>query len=153
MINQNGTDVWRIWQMSFDASCIFCKIVQKQAPASSIYEDQTTLAFLDIRPLTMGHTLVISKEHYMDIFDIPEHAFCQMHTTAKRVAKAVKAATNADGISIFQQNGKAAGQDIFHIHIHVVPRFMGQKLASFSSLELVDRDVLDKWAKKIARHL
>lgn len=139
--------------MGFDESCIFCKIIQKQAPASIIYQDQSAIAFLDIRPLTMGHTLIIPKGHYTDIFDITKEAHCQMHNVAKHVAKAIKAATKADGISIFQQNGKAAGQDIFHIHVHVVPRFEGQRLSSFSSLELVDRDVLDKMAKKIIQHL
>jgi histidine triad (HIT) family protein len=139
--------------MAFEDSCIFCKIVQKQAPASIIYEDQFTMAFLDIRPLTMGHTLVISKGHYTNIFDIPKEALCQIHITAKHVAKAVKTATKADGISIFQQNGRAAGQDIFHIHVHVVPRFEGQGLSSFSSLELVDRDMLDNIAKKVVLHL
>ena len=139
--------------MAFDPSCIFCKIVQRQAPSSIIYEDQSAMAFLDIRPLYMGHTLVIPKPHYVDIFDIPEADLSHVHVVSKLVAPAIKAATEADGISIIQQNGKAAGQDIFHIHVHVVPRFEGQKLPHFSELTQVDREKLDVAAQKIRRYL
>jgi histidine triad (HIT) family protein len=139
--------------LTFDESCIFCKIVVKRAPASIIYEDETVLVFLDIRPLNIGHTLVIPKAHYVDIFDISENALSQMYKVAKLVSFAVKKATNADGISIIQQNGKAAGQDIFHIHVHVVPRFEGQKLPPFSELREVERGKLDALAKKIKQHL
>jgi histidine triad (HIT) family protein len=139
--------------LTFDESCIFCKIVTKQAPASIIYEDETVMAFLDIRPLNEGHTLVIPKKHYVDIFDIPEDQLSQVHTVAKQVSTAVKKATNADGISIIQQNDKAAGQDIFHFHVHIVPRFEGQKLPSFSDLRKVERVKLDNMAKKIKKHL
>ena len=139
--------------MTFDKSCIFCKIVRKQLQASIIYEDEKVVAFLDIRPLNEGHTLVIPKNHYVDIFDISENQLSEVHLVAKQVSKAVKKATKADGISIIQQNGKAAGQDIFHFHVHVVPRFEGQKLPSFSSLVEVERTKLDGTAKKIKQQL
>jgi len=139
--------------LTFDESCIFCKIVRKQAPASIVYEDETVMVFLDIRPLNIGHTLVIPKAHCVDIFDIPETLQSQVHKVAKQVSFAVKKATNADGISIIQQNGKAAGQDIFHLHVHVVPRFEGQKLPPFSDLKEVERAKLDGLAKKIKQHL
>ncbi len=138
--------------MTFDDSCIFCKIASKQASASIIYEDETAIAFLDIRPLTEGHSLVIPKKHYVDMFDIPEDQLSQVYSVAKQVSKAVKKATNADGISIIQQNGKAAGQDIFHLHVHIVPRFEGQKLPSFSTLKEVERAKLDSMAKEIKKH-
>jgi histidine triad (HIT) family protein len=136
----------------FDESCIFCKIVRKQAPSSIIYEDETVMAFLDIRPLNMGHTLVIPKAHYVDIFNIPQILLSQIHKIVKQVSLPIKEATNADGISIIQQNGKAAGQDIFHIHVHVVPRFEGQKLPSFSELREVERAQLDIMTKKIKQY-
>jgi histidine triad (HIT) family protein len=139
--------------LSFDESCIFCKIVRKQAPASIIYEDESVIAFLDIRPLNLGHTLVIPKKHYVDIFDISEDQLSQVHKVAKQVSTAVKKATNADGISIIQQNSKAAGQNIFHLHVHVVPRFEGQKLPSFSALKEVERAKLEGVAKKIKQQL
>jgi histidine triad (HIT) family protein len=137
----------------FDESCIFCKIVRKQAPASIVYEDETLIVFLDLRPLNIGHTLVIPKAHYVDIFDIPEKELSQVHKVAKQVSFAIKKATNADGISIIQQNGKASGQDIFHLHVHVVPRFEGQKLPRFSDLQEVERIKLDGMAKKIKQCL
>ena len=139
--------------MTSDEPCIFCKIVRKQAPASIVYEDETVMVFLDIRPLNIGHTLVIPKAHCVDIFDIPETLQSQVHKVTKQVSFAVKKATNADGISIIQQNGKAAGQDIFHLHVHVVPRFEGQKLPPFSDLKEVERAKLDGLAKKIRQHL
>jgi len=127
--------------------------VRKQAPASIIYEDETVMAFLDIRPLNDGHTLVIPKKHYVDIFDIPEDQLSKVHKVAKQVSTAVKRATNADGITIIQQNGKAAGQDIFHFHVHLVPRFEGQKLPSFSALKEAERAKLEEIAKKIKKQL
>lgn len=142
-----------VLNLPIDESCIFCKIVVKQAPASIVCEDETILVFLDIRPLNMGHTLVIPKDHYVDIFDIPENVLSQMYKVVKLVSSAVKKTTNADGISIIQQNGKASGQDIFHIHVHVVPRFEGQKLPPFSELREVERAKLDALAKKIKQQL
>jgi histidine triad (HIT) family protein len=139
--------------MKVDVSCIFCKIVAKEAASSILYEDDTVIAFLDIRPLTMGHTLVIPKDHYVDIFDIPPKELTSVHLVAKQLAFAVKKATSADGISIIQQNGKAAGQDIFHFHVHVVPRFAGQTLPRFSELKEVERVKLDGMAEKIRQQL
>ena len=143
---QEGPD----WMLN--ETCIFCRIVRKQAPSTVIYEDETVMVFLDIRPLNLGHTLVIPKTHYVDIFDIPEKELSQIHKVAKQVSFAIKKATAADGISIIQQNGKAAGQDIFHLHVHVVPRFKGQKLHSFSELREVDRATLDVMAEKIKQN-
>jgi diadenosine tetraphosphate (Ap4A) HIT family hydrolase len=122
-------------------------------PASIIYEDESVVAFLDIRPLNMGHTLVIPKAHYIDIFETPETELSNVHKVSKRISIAVKKATAADGISIIQQNGKAAGQDICHIHVHVVPRFEGQKLPGFSELKEVERAKLDEMAKRIRQEL
>ena len=97
-----------------EKTCIFCKIVRKEAPSSILYEDAQVLAFMDIRPVSEGHVLIIPKQHYVDIFDIPEELLAQTHKVTKKISAAVKQATKADGISIVQQNGKAAGQDIFH---------------------------------------
>jgi len=139
--------------LSFDESCIFCKIVRKQASASIIYEDRSVMAFLDIRPINLGHTLVITKAHYIDIFDTPANELSMVHKVAKMVSGAIKKTSNADGISIIQQNGKAAGQDIFHLHVHVVPRFESQKMPRFSDLKEVDRTKLDDIAQKIRKLL
>ena len=134
-------------------SCIFCRIAQKQVPASVVFEDEKALAFLDIRPLSKGHTLVIPEAHYESIFDIPKDLIAYLHGVTKRVAIAVAKATNADGISIRQQNGKAAGQDILHLHVHIIPRYEGKKLPSFSETSEADREELSRTAAKIRKHL
>ena len=111
------------------------------------------LAFLDINQLNEGHTLIIPKDHYANVFDIPEKLVAHVYRVAKRVALAVKEATRADGISIIQQNGKAADQKVFHLHVHVIPRFEGQKLTRFRELAKADRKKLDQIAAKIKRHM
>ena len=136
-----------------ESSCVFCKIARKQASAALVYEDESVMAFLDIRPLSEGHTLVIPKEHYATIFEIPEELVAHLHRIVKRVALAVKKATEADGISIIQQNGKAAGQEIFHLHVHVIPRFEGQKLMRFSETSEVDKEKLNQVAANIRWHM
>jgi histidine triad (HIT) family protein len=129
--------------------CIFCRIIGKEAPASILYEDDKALVFLDIRPLNQGHTLVIPKEHYETVYDMPEELVRHIYTVVKRMAVAVKAATKADGITIIQQNGHAAGQEIFHMHVHVVPRYEGQKLPHFRDIPNASREQLEQAAKKI----
>jgi histidine triad (HIT) family protein len=140
-------------EMKSDDSCIFCKIVKHEIPSSIVYETDTIMVFLDIRPLSLGHTLVIPKEHYVDLFDIPNQLLCDIHNATKLVSAAVKEATDADGISIIQQNGKAAGQDIFHLHVHIVPRYEGEKLPPFSELKMVEREKLEEMANKIRQNL
>jgi histidine triad (HIT) family protein len=134
-------------------SCIFCRIAQKRVPANLVYEDGKAMAFLDIRPLNEGHTLIIPRLHYENIFDIPQELIMHIQGVTKRVALAVKKATQADGISIMQQNGKAAGQEIFHLHVHVIPRFEGQKLPKFSETSEASIEKLSQTAAKIGRYL
>lgn len=136
-----------------ESECIFCKIVRKEAPASILYEDAKSLAFMDIHPVSEGHTLIIPKQHYVDIFDVPEETLAAVHMLAKKIAVAVKEAIKADGISIVQQSGKAAGQDIFHLHAHVIPRFQGVKMYQFEKMEEIERADLELAAKKIRRQL
>ena len=114
-----------------------------------VYEDGEVLAFMDIRPVSEGHTLVIPKRHYADIFDTPEELVAATTKVTKRIALAAKKATQADGISIVQQNGEAAGQDIFHLHLHIIPRFEGRKMPNFSELKAARRENLDQAAAKI----
>jgi histidine triad (HIT) family protein len=134
-------------------SCIFCRIAQKRVPANLVYEDEKAMAFLEIRPLNEGHTLIIPRLHYENIFDIPQELIMHIQGVTKRVALAVKKATQADGISIMQQNGKAAGQEIFHLHVHVIPRFEGQKLPKFSETSEASIEKLSQTAAKIGRYL
>jgi len=111
------------------------------------------MAFLDIRPVNEGHALVIPKGHYTDIFDVPSELLGKVHQITKKIAIAVKQAVNADGISIIQQNGRAANQDIFHLHVHVIPRYTGEKVKSFHELQIAEPKQLDQTAEKIKQHL
>ncbi len=107
--------------------CVFCDIIARRAPAHIVYEDEATVAFMDIMPIHEGHTLVVPKTHAADAFEIdPEEAAAAMRTAVK-VARAVKAAFGCDGVNIFQSNGPAAGQTVFHFHIHVLPRWAGDR--------------------------
>ena len=139
--------------MKFDEECIFCKIVQKQAPSSIIYEDNLVIAFLDIKPASEGHILVISKEHYEGIFDIPSELLGKVYQVTKTVANAAKQALNADGMNIMQQNGRAANQEIFHLHVHIIPRYNGQKMKTIQELQIADRKQLEITANKIKPYL
>ena len=106
-------------QMAQD--CIFCQIIRKEAPANVVYEDHQVAAFLSNRPVNEGHTLVVPKKHYENIFEIPEEEAAYLFRVAKRVADAVRNAKSAEGIRIVQNNGWAAGQVVFHLHVHVIP--------------------------------
>lgn len=102
-------------------NCIFCRIIHKQSPASFVYEDDHIVAFLSNRPVNEGHTLVVPKKHYENIYDIPEEEIAYLAKIVKRVAHAVRDAMEAEGIRVVQNNGWAAGQVIFHFHMHVIP--------------------------------
>jgi len=131
--------------------CEFCKIVRNEAPASRIYEDERVMAFLDIRPLNEGHTLVIPKKHYETIYNVPDEEIEHLFKVAKKVAVVVKKAVNAEGITISQHNEKAAGQDIFHLHVHIIPRYEGQKLPRYEEIPEANREKLEAVAEKIRR--
>jgi len=103
--------------------CIFCKIVNKEIPATVIYEDSDVLVFMDIGPIIKGHALVIAKKHYNPVTETPDEILTRLHLPAKRIAKAQMNGLGADGVNIMQNNGTAAGQEVPHIHIHVIPRF------------------------------
>ena len=134
-------------------SCIFCRIARKEAPASIVYEDEEILVFMDTRPVTEGHTLIIPKKHYENIFDISAELNAKVYKIVKRVSLAVRKATKADGISIIQQNGRAAGQEVFHLHVHVIPRYEGQKLPRFGENPNTSRAELDRISTQIKLHL
>ena len=102
--------------------CIFCKIIKGEIGAHKVYEDKDTLAFLDINPVNIGHVLVIPKGHYANIFEIPEKDLLDVVRTVKKVSHAVKKGLKADGINITMNNEPAAGQVVFHLHIHIIPR-------------------------------
>jgi histidine triad (HIT) family protein len=127
--------------------------VQKESPASIVYEDERVTAFLDIRPLNEGHTLVIPREHYETVYDMPDDLNAHIYGIVKRIAIVVKNLMKADGITIIQQNGHAAGQEVFHLHVHVVPRYEGQKLPHFHDIPNANRERLERAAERLRQQL
>ena len=105
--------------------CIFCTIIKGEIPSEKVYEDEKTMAFLDIGPVNKGHTLVIPKEHHETLLDTPKELLKEVIVIVKKVSTAVKKGVSADGINIGVSNYKAAGQVVPHVHFHVIPRFEG----------------------------
>ena len=114
------------WDCQMD--CIFCAIGQGRAPAEIIFEDEETLAFMDINPASPGHALVIPKRHARNIYDLDEETAAAVMKATARVARAIKRALQPDGMNLVQSNEQAGGQDIFHFHMHIIPRWYGDGL-------------------------
>jgi len=103
--------------------CIFCKIVKGELPSKKMYEDKDVIAFLDINPASRGHTLVIPKKHYANIFDVDNSTLGKIMDVAKTISERAKNRLHAEGVNILQSNGRHAGQIVDHIHVHVIPRY------------------------------
>jgi histidine triad (HIT) family protein len=141
-------------------TCPFCGIASGKAPASIVYEDATVLAFMDLNPASIGHALVVPREHWENIYEVPENVLAELFSVVKRVSVAVKKTVGAEGISILQLNGRAAGQMVMHFHVHVIPRFRGDPLSKavgamigHQGFEKQERRGLDKTARKIRENL
>lgn len=106
-------------------NCIFCKIAAGEIPALTLFEDEDVKVIFDAGPATKGHALVIPKAHVANVFEISDELLAKAHVVARKVAIALKEATGCDGVNILQNNGEVAGQSVFHLHIHVIPRYEG----------------------------
>ena len=131
------------------SDCIFCKIVAGEVPAHKVYEDDFALAFLDISPTTPGHTLVIPKEHHEKFDDIPEETLGSYMNAVQKVSKAVDA--YSEGFNLLQNNGRVAGQLVFHVHFHVIPRRAGDgvSIGHWEKAQGVDMDAVQKDLQKL----
>ena len=132
--------------------CVFCRIAHSPDVPHLVYADELTVAFMDLRQFNPGHTLVIPKKHFVTLLDMPEREVGKLFESTRIVAMAVKNGTNADGLSLVQSNGKAAGQVVTHVHVHLIPRFMSEGPVSLegvlSSKKMTD-GMLDKIASAI----
>jgi histidine triad (HIT) family protein len=135
--------------MTAKPDCIFCAIVAGRAPAAKIAESEHALAFLDLFPVAEGHALVIPKPHYENLFEADETTLPDVHLLARRVALAMRRALAPDGMMVFQLNGAAAGQTVFHYHAHLLPRMAGSELR-LHGREAADRGRLAEIAAAIA---
>jgi len=103
--------------------CIYCKIIKGELPSYTIYEDDNFKAILDIFPSSLGHTLIIPKHHYQGLFDLGEKESKEIIDFSKKIAGLLKEVLGCDGMNILQNNGQAAGQTVFHYHMHLIPRY------------------------------
>jgi histidine triad (HIT) family protein len=134
--------------MAYDTGNVFARILRGEIPAHKVHEDAHTLAFMDVMPQADGHTLVIPKAAAGNIFEVPPEALAATILTTQRVARAVQRAFDAPGILIAQLNGSAAGQSVFHLHFHVVPRHAGLDLR-FHARDMADPKILAEHAARV----
>ena len=135
------------------ADCVFCRIMAKQIPATVVHEDEHTLAFMDIGQVNPGHVLVALKKHAENIFALDDAQAAAVFRSAAKVARAIRGAFEPQGLSVYQANGAAAGQTVFHLHIHLVPRYEGDGMALTWPVKNPPRDKLADYAEKIRAKL
>jgi histidine triad (HIT) family protein len=135
--------------MTLDANCIFCKIIRGEVPSFKLYENDKTVAFMDINPINPGHALIAPKFHARDIFETPDEWVGATMVTTRRIARAVQATVQPYGMNIVQANGPGAKQSVFHLHIHVVPRLKDDNLTMNWPINPGDKDAIAKLAERI----
>jgi histidine triad (HIT) family protein len=137
--------------MNSDPDCIFCKIIAGEAPATVVHNDDVAASFMDINPLTPGHLLVFPKEHHDSIATIPGSVLSHMTLVAQWLAAALRASpVRTDGINLFLADGAAAGQEVFHSHLHVIPRWSGDGIRIQSNRQpSPTREALEQLAASI----
>ena len=108
-----------------DENCIFCKILAGEIPSTAVYEDDDFKAILDVNPAARGHVIILPKNHAANIYELPDEDASKIMIVAKKIATAIEKAYHCDGVNILQNYGEAAGQTVFHLHVHVIPRFKG----------------------------
>lgn len=134
-------------------NCLFCNIVQGRVPSQAVYETDSIYVFLDINPVNPGHTLVIPKEHYTTVFDVPPALGGELLETVQLVGKAVMRATEAGGLNVFQNNFRTAGQIVDHAHWHLVPRFTGDGHQLWVQTPYENREAMQRMAEAIQERL
>lgn len=138
--------------MAYDRNNIFAKILRGEIPATRVFEDEHTLAFMDVMPQSDGHTLVVPKAPAENLFDLDPEMAATVMRNGQIIAAAVKRAFNADGITLMQFNGAEAGQTVFHFHLHIVPRYAGQPLRTHGH-NMADPALLEEQARRIRKEL
>ena len=134
--------------MAYDSNNVFAKILRGEIPSVKVYEDAKTLAFMDVMPQADGHVLVIPKEAAENIFDLSPEGAAAMMATTQRIAKAVKKGIGTPGIMVAQLNGSPAGQSVFHVHFHIIPRSAGVDFR-LHARQMENPDKLKTFAEKI----
>ena len=136
--------------MSAENACIFCMIVAGEAPAHKVYENDRLLIFMDLFPVSPGHTLIIPKAHGKDLFEVEPGDLQAMIAHSKPLAEAIREVFSPDGIAVVQLNGAAAGQTVFHYHMHLIPRMEGDPPGGLHGKKQAEASVLAERASKLA---
>ena len=135
------------------SDCVFCKIVAGQIPSTKVYEDEHTLAFMDLGQVNPGHVLVAEKKHAPHLFELDETQAAAVARACVKVSKAIQSAFKPEGLSVYQANGKAAGQTVFHYHVHLLPRHAGDGMELTWPVKNPPREKLEDYAAKIRAEL
>jgi len=135
------------------SDCVFCKIVARQIPATLVHEDADTLAFMDIGQVNPGHVLVACKAHVENIYGLQEAQAAAVFQAAAKVARAIRAAFDPPGLSVYQANGTPAGQTVFHFHVHVLPRHDADGMQLVWPVKNPPREKLEEYAAQIRARL
>lgn len=126
------------------ADCIFCKLANGEIPTNSIYEDDDFKVILDASPATKGHALILPKEHFDNIYEVDDAVAAKIMPLAKKLATHMTEKLHCDGFNILQNNGEAAGQTVFHLHVHLLPRYSGEKaILEWDHLEFSDEEMAE----------
>ena len=132
-----------------DENCIFCKIANGEIPSRTIYEDERFRVFLDLSPAAKGHALIVPKEHYANLHELPEDLAADVMRLAKRQAAVMTEKLSCDGFQLVQNNGKCAGQTVFHFHMHLIPRYQGDGVGLTWTPGELTEEVRDELLAKI----
>jgi histidine triad (HIT) family protein len=135
--------------MAADPDCLFCKIISGEIPSTRVYEDDRTVAFMDINPATRGHLLVVPREHSKDLLSIGPDDLAAVARAAQKLGQAVSERLEADGVNLLNSCGRAAWQTVFHFHVHVIPRYAGDPLRLPWTPEPGDRDEIAEAARAL----
>lgn len=133
--------------------CIFCRIIRKELPSEVVYETGQVIALLDIHPVHLGHTLVVPKTHCRDLLSVPEADFHELLRVSQLVARGLVSALDLKGFNMFSNNGRIAGQTVFHFHIHITPRYADDRFHLVPQLKSYPDGAMAEYGRKIRQHI
>lgn len=136
-----------------DNNCIFCKLANGEIPTNTLYEDEMFRVIFDLSPASKGHAIILPKEHYRNLFELPEEVAAKVMVVAKKLAIVMTEMFEADGFNLVQNNNECAGQTVFHFHLHLIPRYENDDVNKFWTPGEADAEELKKWSAQIQEAL
>ena len=136
-----------------DTNCIFCKIANGEIPSKTLYEDDSFRVILDISPASKGHAIILPKNHAANLYELPDEDATKIMLVAKKVATVLKDVLHCDGMNILQNNGEAAGQTVFHLHVHLIPRYENDNVTITWTAGAEDNTLADEVVEEIQKLL